>query len=169
MRAHPSPADFLILAGLLLLFSGCTVVNYCIGTHMDEWRAGRHVYRKGSEHMIRHGHEVTVITTGGATLHATLVGTKTVEEQTMAYAVGDHSSVLQNPLLNAPGQPDEKGTVCICLAMPDSTTLEIPMEEVYLVRAEYGPPHLWRRALPIPGLVFDAAAVLVISGLIAGQ
>jgi hypothetical protein len=53
--------------------------------------------------------------------------------------------------------------------MPDGSILEVPLEEVYLLRAEYGPPHLWRRILPVPGLVFDAAAILFINGVTLPQ
>ncbi len=161
----------MLLAGFLLLLvsPGCTVVNYCVGTHMDERRQERHCYRAGDGHMIRKGHAVTVITTAGATLHGTLAGTRTVKGQTMAFAEGDPSFAGQHLLQGTSGQPAAPGTECICLVMPDSTAVEIPLDVVYLVRAEYGPPHLWRRTLPIPGLIFDVAAILFISGAIESQ
>ncbi len=161
---HPS-AVYLMLAAAFctFLFSGCTVVNYCIGTHMDEWREQRHSFRKGDERMIRDRQEVTVITTGGATLHGTLLGTRKVSKGKADAADGGVAlaglDLPVPPVVATPGK-----TLCISLAMPDSSTLEVPLDEVYLIRAEYGPPHLWKRTLPIPGMVIDAAAILLISG-----
>jgi hypothetical protein len=167
-----SPARFasILLAGMvyLVFMSGCTVVNYCVGTHVDEYRARKHCYRAGDDHMIKKQHAVTVITTGGATLHGTLVGTKPIRDRSVPVADSDQALEGLNMPVPMAGPPPENA-LCICLEMPDGSILEVPLEEVYLLRAEYGPPHLWRRILPVPGLVFDAAAILFINGVTLPQ
>lgn len=182
----------------MLLFPRCTVVNYCIGSKIDEGRRENHTYKQGKRFTIKKNRNIHIMTLKGESINGMCLG---VEERPGTQvpdlsALGDSLQAsltyMPEPFLPADllggrmpvprpipaashveGQKDgspaagDPGRFKVVLVRTEGGDIrEVEMEEIYCAKSEYRHAKFWRKALPVPGLVFDVALILCIKGVI---
>jgi len=160
-----------ILASLamILMFPSCTIVNYCIGTKIDENKQERNIYKKGERFALRKNRPIHILTVRGEAI--TGICLEVVDESWAQGIdlVADRDTINEAyAFIPGPGNPsdEQKHGRVLRILTNEGIIREVGLEEVYYAKTEYRRKSFWSKALLVPGLAFDAALILSIQGII---